>query len=322
MLELVFGTFGLAWWLIFKKFKLLPINLWTVVTSIFIVLGVIFFGVMMLSRYQPMTSHARTYAITTPIVAEVQGLIEEVHVTGGEMLEAGDPLVSIGSELYEDRAASLEAEVALAEERLKRVENAAAAGATNALELAEARAAVASLRAELGAAAYQVERTTITAPARGRAVQVTVRPGQFVAPVRFSQVMVFEHDEGPYLVAGFRQTEIEHIDPGDRAEVAFDALPGRVFDAEVTAIQPLIAEGTLSASGSVASFNDLWRRGRIPVLLTMADAPEEVTRLPAGSGARIAVYTGKRTQLNIARQIILRIKSWENWVPLHVGFGD
>jgi hypothetical protein len=33
------------------------------------------------------------------------------------------------------------------------------------------------------------------------------------------------------------------------------------------------------------------------------------------------VYTGEKHHLNLLRKIILRIKSWENWVPFSVGIG-
>jgi multidrug resistance efflux pump len=317
VIEMLFGFYAFGWWLIFKKFKLLPINLWTSFTSVFILLAVLAFGFMWLNRYQPMTKHARTYAITTAMIAEVTGKVSEVHVLDGGRVTAGQPLLSIDPEAYEARVAALQAQFDLASQKLERETKVVEGGAGTAFELAQTQAEVDRLTAELRAAQYQLDRTTIIAPADGAVVQVTVRPGQFVMPMQFVQLMVFVHDEGPYLVAGFNQTQIEFIDPGDSAEVAFDALPGRIFSAKVKAIQPALAEGTLTARGSIDPFLGMARRGRIPVLLVM----DEEVNLPAGAGARVSVYTGKKHHLDLLRKMILRIKSWENWVPFHFALG-
>jgi hypothetical protein len=36
------------------------------------------------------------------------------------------------------------------------------------------------------------------------------------------------------LAAGFRQNAIMHIDVDDRAQIAFDSIPGRVFSGRVS----------------------------------------------------------------------------------------
>ena len=322
MLELLFGAYGLIWWLVFRRFKLLPINLWTVVTSILIIVVVLLFGLLMLSRYQPMTSHARTYAVTTPIVAEVRGKVIEVPAEGGAMVAAGDVLLRIDPVSYEAQLASVEAQLALAKANLTQQERAAEGGASSAIELERARSEAARLEADAQRARYELERTTITAPAAGFVEQVAVRPGQFVSPMAFNQVMVFVHadadadagdgERGPAMVAFFAQGAATFIDAGDAAEVAFHAYPGAVFSATVRRVQPLLAEGAVSASGRLQA--DVGRRaGRVPVHLTL-DADPRLASLPAGSSGKVTVYTGKRHHLNLVRKIILRIKSWEHWV--------
>lgn len=318
MLESLFGLYGLAWWLIFRKFKLLPTNLWTVVTSILIIVVVLLFGLLMLSRYQPMTSHARTYAVTTPIVAEVRGKVIEVSAEGGAMVAAGDVLLRIDPASYEAQLASVEAQLALAKTNLTQQERAAEGGASSAIELERARSEAARLEADAEQARYQLGRATIVAPAAGYVEQVAVRPGQFVSPMAFNQVMVFVHadaddgERGPAMVAFFAQGASTFIDAGDAAEVAFHAYPGAVFSATVRRVQPLLAEGAVSASGRLQA--DVGRRaGRVPVHLTL-DPDPRLDALPAGSSGKVTVYTGKRHHLNLVRKIILRIKSWEHWV--------
>ena len=314
MIEMLVGIYALILWLIFKKFKLLPINVWTVVTSIFILVAALSFGFLLLTRYQPATRFARTYVVTTPIIAEVSGRVTEVVAEGGKPLKKGDILFKIDPEPYQARLDSVSAQLKLADIKLKQELKLKAENAGNQNDLDKAQSDVDRLTAELRGAQYQLDATNVRAPAEGYASQVTIRPGQVVMPMAFSQVMVFVHASKPLLVAGFTQTQIEFIDADDEAEVAFDALPGKVFPAKVQRLQPLLAEGTLSASGQLRTIDDAWRRGLIPVAITM-ESDLSAYNLPAGSNAMVAVFTGEKAHLNLVRRILIRIKSWENWLP-------
>jgi RND family efflux transporter MFP subunit len=313
MIELLFGLYGTLWWLIFKKFKLLPVNLWTVVTSIFILMVVLFFGFLFLGRYQPATSVARTYAFTTPIVAEVQGRVIEVTSEGGKPLKQGDMLFRIDPEQFQAKADSIKAQLKLANTRLEQETGLVSKGAGNQYDLDKAKSEADRLAADLRAAEYQLNATTVRAPADGYVTQVVIRPGQFVSPMAFAQVMVFVHAGQPKLIAGFAQGATQYIDVGDEAEVAFDAAPGRVFAGKVVWMQPLLAEGSIAASGTLRTPDSAMKRGRTPVGIEITD-DISAYNLPAGSNATVAVFTGEKHHLNLVRRIILRIKSWENWV--------
>jgi len=313
VIELIFGVYALIWWLVFRKFSLLPINLWTTVTSVFIALATIVFLLIWVGRYQPVTSQARTFTVTVPIISEVSGRVIEVAPLAGRLLAPSDMLFRIDPEPYEARQAAVAAQLQLAETRLAQEQRLLDQGAGRQYDLDQAISEAERLRSELRTARYQLDATVIRAPSAGRVVQVAVRPGQFVMPMAFSQMMVFVPEEEPVLAAGFRQNAIMYIDVGDRAEVAFDSIPGRVFQGRVTSIQPLLAEGTASASGTLRTLDDLSRRGRIPVFIEITDDMSRYN-LPAGSSATAAVYTGRMHHFDVVRMMILRIKSWENWV--------
>jgi len=313
VIELIFGLYALIWWLVFRKFRLLPINLWTSVTSVFIAVSTIAFLLIWVGRYQPITSQARTYAVTVPVISEVAGRVVEVAPVTSQRLKQSDMLFRIDPEPYEARVAAVEAALDLAETRLAQEQRLMEQGAGRKYDLDVARADAARVGAELRTAQYQLDATVVRAPSDGRVVQVAIRPGQYVMPMAFAQVMVFVPEEKPLLAAGFRQNAMMYIDVDDRAEVAFDAIPGRVFAGRVASIQPLLAEGTASASGTLRTLDDMPRRGRIPVFIEITD-DMSAYKLPAGSSATAAVYTGKMHHFNLIRMMILRIKSWENWV--------
>jgi multidrug resistance efflux pump len=109
---------------------------------------------------------------------------------------------------------------------------------------------VAQRRAELADAEFDLDQTTIRAAGPGFVTQVSLRPGMYVVPAQFRTAMVFvntgESDQG--LAAAFDQNALQRVNAGDDAEVAFDAVPGRVFKAKVRIVVPAIAAGQLSTS--------------------------------------------------------------------------
>jgi multidrug resistance efflux pump len=112
MIELILGTYGLGCWLIFKKFKLVPVTTYTVCTAI---LGgiVIFFGLMMiLSVCHPCSHDGRFYSAVTQVVPQVRGTVTAVPVAANTPLRTGDVLFRIDPRPYELEVERLEAMLA------------------------------------------------------------------------------------------------------------------------------------------------------------------------------------------------------------------
>src|SRR5262245_19100389 len=117
MLELIVGTYGALCWLLFKKFKLIPINTYTVSGA---VLGGIFlaaFLLISLSVCHPVSGDGRVYAPVTHIVPPVRGQVTEVAVTADSELKQGDVLFRIDPRPYQYEVDRLEA--VLADRNLK-----------------------------------------------------------------------------------------------------------------------------------------------------------------------------------------------------------
>ncbi len=72
MIELIIGTYGLLCWLIFKKFKLVPVNAYTIFTAILggiVILATLY---VLLSVYHPVSNDGRMYAAVVQIVPNVR----------------------------------------------------------------------------------------------------------------------------------------------------------------------------------------------------------------------------------------------------------
>ncbi len=169
------------------------------------------------------------------------------------------------------------------------------------------------ITAQLDSKNWELAQTEIKAPAAGYVTQVALRPGQMAVPLPLAPVMIFVHDERPLLAASFPQNVITAIKPGQEAELAFKAYPGRIFQAKVDRILPVISQGQATASGTIRSLPSAKSLSRIPVVFAYGDDVEALD-LPAGSLASVAIYTERVRFLAILRKILLRIKSWENYI--------
>src|SRR5262245_37439410 len=95
MLEMIIGTYGVVCWLVFAKFKLVPVTTYSVVTAVLI--GVVILAVLFisLSIFHPVSHDGRMYAPVVQIVPEVRGVVIEVPVEANKPLKKGDVLFRI-----------------------------------------------------------------------------------------------------------------------------------------------------------------------------------------------------------------------------------
>ena len=149
---------------------------------------------------------------------------------------------------------------------------------------------VAAAKAARARAALDLARTVVRAPADGVATQVTrLQIGQMVFP-GVPMVSVVK-DEGTRVEANFKETDLGHIRPGQRAELTLDAYPGLVLRGHVDSI----------GAGTGAEFSVLpaqnatgnWVKvvQRVPVRIAIdshSDRP-----LIAGLSSDVTIYTGK-----------------------------
>jgi len=176
---------------------------------------------------------------------------------------------------------------------------------------------VARLTAELADAQYDLDQTVTRAPGPGFVTQMALRPGMYIVPAPLRPVMVFVNtdirDEG--LGAAFLQNALQRVKPGDEAEVAFDAVPGRVFKGKVRVVVDAIAAGQVQANGTLTDFGERTAGGRA---MAMIDIVDDISgyQIPAGSAGLVAIYTEYWHHLSLLRKILLRMRSWENYVFL------
>ena len=108
-------------------------------------------------------------------------------------------------------------------------------------------AEVNSLEAQLHNARWELAETEVRAPADGKVVALSLRPGQRVTNLPLRSWMAFVPDESTRLVVGIPQSRLRHVASGQKAEVVMRMKPGRTFSATVLEIVSINAAALLSA---------------------------------------------------------------------------
>ena len=134
-------------------------------------------------------------------------------------------------------------------------------------EMAAAEAQQAEARADLREAELNLEYTTITAPIAGRVTRRTVEVGQGVQP---GQPLLAVVDVGNvWVIANYKETQLTHVRPGQRATIEVDSHPGLVLRARVDSIQSGTGSRFTLLPPENASGNFVKVVQRIPVKLVL-----------------------------------------------------
>ena len=120
----------------------------------------------------------------------------------------------------------------------------------------------------------------------------------------------------PQLHADFREKSVLNIVPGTIAEVAFDALPGRVFDAEVMSLDAGVSGGQIDPDGRLATpeQDDRWVRDaeRVRVNLRLQQLPPR--SLMTGARATVQLHPRNEGLRHWLGQLQIRLVSRLHYV--------
>ncbi|BBP81950.1 MULTISPECIES: HlyD family secretion protein [Pseudomonas] len=127
-------------------------------------------------------------------------------------------------------------------------------------------AQIANARADIAQAELNLARTEIRAPIDGMVGQRAARNGQYVQVG--AHLMSLVPDQDIWVQANFKETQIEHMQPGQKAELVFDSFPNTPIEAKVESL--FAASGAqfslLPPDNATGNFTKVVQR--IPVKLT------------------------------------------------------
>ncbi len=173
---------------------------------------------------------------------EIAGRIERINFQEGTPVKRGDTLFQLDDSIYEAEAEQAQASLELSRKNYDRARELHKKGAGTASKLDETQA---QLRVDEAGAAYaltMLDKTRIRAPFDGIVGLRSVSVGDYVSPGQ--DLVNLESIEPVKLKFSIPQTALTAVSVGQTIEVTVDSFPGKSFQGEIYAIDPLVDEAT------------------------------------------------------------------------------
>jgi membrane fusion protein, multidrug efflux system len=203
---------------------------------------------------------------------------------------------SITQQQYEQALAAkqtAEKQVAILEEQKKQASQQTNAVAVQSNATAQqidvANSTIKQRQVDVDAARLNLSYTVVTAAQDGLVSKVNVRPGQFVqaGQALFSVV----HSENVWVVANFKETQLNKMTVGQKVTIDADAFPNHHFDATVASFSPATGSTFALLPPDNASGNFVKVVQRLPVRIEFLDKSDSLIRkLRAGMNVMVDVH--------------------------------
>ncbi|MBE9601585.1 HlyD family secretion protein [Pedobacter sp. MC2016-24] len=152
-----------------------------------------------------------------------------------------------------------------------------------------AELAVEQARNSLDAAKLQLSYCTIVAPADGIVSKKNVQIGQVVAPGQ--PLMAVTDNKKVWVVANFKETQVEKMKPGQEATIKVDAYPDEEFKGHVESIAQATGARFSFLPADNATGNFVKVTQRIPVKIVLGNSNNKQTPLRPGMSVFVKVKT-------------------------------
>ncbi|MCB2409278.1 HlyD family secretion protein [Hymenobacter lucidus] len=134
-------------------------------------------------------------------------------------------------------------------------------------QVAVAQAVVKQRQADLDNAKLQLSYTTIVAPGNGIVSRKNVQPGQVVSPGQ--QLMGLVASEKTWVVANFKETQLEKMKVGQPVTVEVDAYPNQEFEGHIESLSAATGARFALLPPDNASGNFVKVTQRVPVKIAL-----------------------------------------------------
>ena len=165
----------------------------------------------------------------------------------------------------------------------------ASQSAATSTQIGVASAIIKQRQVEVDEAKLNLSYTVITAPAAGLISKVNVQPGQFVQAGQSTFSLVLNDDV--WVVANFKETQLNKMSIGQKVVVHVDAIPGHDFVGKLTSFSPATGSSFALLPPDNASGNFVKVVQRLPVKIEFNQKEESMlSRLRAGMNVAVDVH--------------------------------
>jgi multidrug resistance efflux pump len=172
------------------KLGLIRLNLFWKVSPVLVLL-LLLIGLFIPMNWGAPQGAALVVRNSVAIVPSVAGEVIDVPVEANRPIKEGDVLFRIDPVPFEASVKTLKAQLTFAKLRLEQMSQLQSSGAGRAFDVEQREAEVGQLRGQLEAAQWNLDKTTVRAPAEGYVTNVALRKGARVASLPLAPVMAF-----------------------------------------------------------------------------------------------------------------------------------
>jgi multidrug resistance efflux pump len=292
-------------------FKIVPFNLFWKISPLLVLL------LLMVGLFIPMEWGAPSGPVlvvrhSVEIVPSVAGEVVEVPVSPNMPVKANEVLFRIDPTPYAAQVNALDAQLKFAELRREQFTQLQRGDAGRAFDVEQRESEVQQLKAQLEGAKWNLDKTTVRAPADGYVTNLALRKGARVANIPLSPVMAFIDTSETIVGAEIAQINARYINPGQKAEVTFKMFPGRIFAGQVETVLQAVSTGQIKPSGFAVTPSEV-QSAPFVVRIKLDDA-EITKRLPAGSTGAAAIFTEHVKAAHVIRRVMLRMTAILNYI--------
>ena len=249
------------------------------------------------------TDNAQIQANTIMLAPRVSGYVLKADIREGQRAKADDVLVEIDDRDYQNSRKQLTGEYEAVKAQLKDAENNYGrinklfkSDAVSQQQYDQAFANVSAIRARHEALAAQVNQselnianTKIKAPVDGFIARKSVEVGQLATPG--VPLIGFVSSTERWVMANFKETDLDSIKVGAKVDVEVDAIGGKEFHGEVESLSSATGAtfALLPPDNATGNFTKVVQRVPVRIKLTGL-APADIENLRAGLSAYVKVH--------------------------------
>ncbi|MBS7698387.1 MULTISPECIES: efflux RND transporter periplasmic adaptor subunit [unclassified Chelatococcus] len=302
MIVVLLNTY-LALLFILVKLRIVPFNMFWKVSPVIVFL-LLLIGLFIPMNWGAPQGPALVVRQSVAIVPEVAGEVVEVPVQANQPLKAGDLLFQIDPVPFRAQLDALSAQLKLQETRLAEMAQLQARGTGRAFDVEQRQAEVDQLKAQRVGAEWNLEKTSVRAPADGYVTNVALRKGARVSNLPLSPVMAFIDTSDTIIGVEINQIDARYIEPGQPVEMTFKFAPGQIYTGKVESVLQAIATGQTQVSGTAVA--PVAIQSSPFVVRVRLDDQAFAASLPAGATGDAAIFTSHVKPAHIIRQVLLR----------------
>jgi RND family efflux transporter MFP subunit len=196
---------------LFVWLRFIPFNLFWKLSPVLVLL-VLLVGLFIPMGWGAPSGPTAVVRNSVQIVPSVAGEVIDVPVTANTLVKEGDVLFRIDPTTYEAQVRGIEAQLKLAELRLGQFSELQRHASGRAFDVQERETDVEQLRAQLDGAKWNLDRTTVRAPAGGYVTNLALRKGARVTAQ--SPVMAFIDTSETIVGVEIPQIQARYIQVG------------------------------------------------------------------------------------------------------------